>query len=93
MIRFRAGRAHRALNYVQPAHIACVGIAALGEIADVSRGTWKSRVKEISIERNNYVRVLQLVLRLDRLAESHLCAFEHIVAIHRLIDVPLRLRI
>ncbi len=53
----------------------------------------KSRVQEIGVERDNDVGVFQPVLRFHRLTESHLRALEHIVAIHRLIHMPLRLRI
>ena len=92
-ICLRAGRTGRALDHVQPAHIASIRIAPLGEVADVSRRTRKSRVQEIGIERNNYVGILQPVLRFNWLAEGHPRAFEHIVAVHRLVHMPLRLRI
>ncbi len=92
MIRLHPGRSRRALDHVQPVHVA-VGIAALGEIADVARVAGKSGVEKISVERNDDVGLRKVVARLDRLAEGQLRAFEHVVAIDRLVDMPLGLRI
>ena len=93
MVRPRASRTWRALDYVQPAHLAGVGIAPLGEISDVTREAGESRVQKIGVERNDYVRFREVILRLHRLAEGQLCAFEHIVAVDRLVHMPLGLRI
>ena len=93
MVRLRAGRTRRALDHIQPVHLAGIGIAPLGEIPRVAREAGEARVQEIGVERENYVRIFQVVLRLHRLAERQLRAFEHVVAVHRLVHMPLGLRI
>ena len=62
-------------------------------IADVSRVAGESRVEEVGVERDDDVGFREVVARFDRLSERQLRAFEHVVAIHRLVDVPLGLRI
>ena len=93
MIRLRPGRTRRALDHIKPAHLPGVGVAPLGKVPDVFRRAREARVQEVGVERENYVRILQLVLRLHRLTERQLRAFEHVVAVHRFIHVPLGLRI
>ncbi len=93
MVRLCTRRTRRALDHVKPAHVAGIGIAPLRKISRVAREAGESRVEEIAVERENYVRVFQLVLRLHRLPERQLRAFEHVVAVCRLIDMPLRLGI
>ena len=70
-----------------------IGIAALGEVADVADVAGESGVEKVGVERDDHVGLFKVVARLDRLAESQLRAFEHVVAIDRLVDVPLGLRI
>src|SRR5271168_5517743 len=92
MIRLSPGRRRRALDHIQPVHVA-IGIAALGEVADVADIPRKTRIQEVGVERDDYVGLLKIVARLDGLSEGQLRAFEHVVAIDRLINMPLRLRI
>jgi hypothetical protein len=92
VIRLRSRRRRRALDHIQPVHLA-VGIAALGEVADVADISRKTRIQEVGVERDDYIGLFKIVARLDRLAEGQLRAFEHVVAIHRLVHVPLGLRI
>ena len=92
MIRLRPRRRRRALDHVQPVHVA-VGIAALGEVADVADISRKTRIQKVGVERDDYVGLFKIVARLDRLAEGQLRAFEHVVAIDRLVHMPLGLRI
>src|SRR5712692_2145650 len=75
MVRLRPRRTHRALDHIEPAHVAGIGITPLGKVADIPRAPRKARVQEICIQRKNHARILQLVLRLDWLAESHFRAF------------------
>ena len=72
VIGLRARGTRRALDHIHAAHVAGIRIAALGEIAGVSRVPGKSGVQKIGVERNNDVGVLQLVLRFHWLAECHL---------------------
>src|SRR5438874_12554719 len=50
VIRLRSRRGHRALDHVQPVHLA-VRIAALGEIADVADISRKTRIQKVGVER------------------------------------------
>ena len=93
MVRLCARRTGRALDHIQPIHIAGIGIAPLGKIAGVAGEARKSRVEKVGVERENYVRVFQLVLSFHRLPECHPGALEHVVAVDGLIYVPLGLRI
>ena len=92
MVRLHPRRTRRALDHVQPVHV-CVRIAPRGEIAGVPRRAGEPGVKKISVERNDDVRLRQVVTRLDGLSEGLLRAFHYIVAINGLVHVPLRHRI
>ena len=89
MIRFRSGRTRRALDHIQPAHLARIRIAAFGEVAGIASKARESCVEEIGIERKDYVCFREVVARLHRLPECQLRAFKHIVAIYRLVNMPL----
>ena len=93
MIRLRSSRRHRALDHVQSAHLPRIGIAPFRKITCVAREARKSRVKKISVQREDHVCGVEVVDRLDWLAESHLRARVHVVAIDRLIHMPLGLLI
>ncbi len=92
MVRLRSRRSRRALDRIEAAHVAGVRIAALGEIARVTRHSRESGIEKIGVERNDHVRGVELVSGLNRLAEGHLRARVNIVAIDRLIEMPLGLR-
>src|SRR5580700_6276442 len=92
MIRLRSRCTRRALDYVEPIHVA-VGVAAAREIADVARMAGESGGEEVGGERDDDVGLREVVARFDGLSEGHLGAFEDVVAIDRLVDVPLGLRI
>ncbi len=92
MIRLGSRRRRRALDHVQAVH-GRIGIAAAGEVADVFHVAGESGVEEVGVEGDDYVGLREIVAGLDRLAEGQLRAFEDVVAIHRLVDVPLGLRI
>src|SRR5438477_447306 len=70
-----------------------IGFAALGEVADVAGVAGESGVEEVCVERDDDIRLRKIVARFDGLSEGELRAFEHIVAIDGLVDVPLGLRI
>ena len=65
------------------------GLRRAGEVADVAGVAGESGVEEVGVERDDYVGFRKIVARLDRLSEGQLRAFEHVVAIDRLVDVPL----
>ncbi|PYX22189.1 MAG: hypothetical protein DMG82_15290, partial [Acidobacteria bacterium] len=92
MIRFRPRRGRRALDCIKSAHVP-IGIAAARKIADVTRVARESCIQKIRVQRDDDVGFREVVPRLDRLTEGQLRAFEHVVAVHRLVDVPLRLRV
>ena len=92
MIRLHPRRTRRALNHVQPAHLS-IGIAPAGEIADVARVAGEAGIQKVGVERDNHVGLREVVARLDGLAEGELRAFQRVVAIDWLVDMPLRLRI
>ena len=75
MIRLRSRRTWRALDDVQTAHVAAVGIAAAGEVADVAGIAGESGVEKVSVERDDDVGFREIVARLDGLSESELRAF------------------
>src|SRR6185437_6274712 len=52
----------------------------------------RMRRKKVSVERENPIRLAEVVDRVDRLPESHHRAGARIVVVHRLILMPLRLR-
>src|SRR5215467_1037576 len=93
MIRLRPRRGHRALDDVQPAHLAGIGIAAFGEIARITRLAGEPSQEEIRIQREYYVGSIELVNGLNRLAQGHPRTFINIVPIYRLVDMPLRFRV
>ena len=92
MIGLRPRRGRRALDRIKAAHVP-IGIAAARKIADVTRVARESCIQKIRVQRDDDVGFREVVPRLDRLAERELRAFEHVVAVHRFIHVPLRLRI
>src|SRR5208337_4075889 len=53
----------------------------------------KPRIQKVRVERDNDVGLFEIVAGLNRLAEGHLRALEYVVTIHRLIHMPLGLRI
>ena len=59
MIRFRSCRTRRAFDHIQPAHLAGIRIAPLGEVPRVAREARESRIEEIGIERKNYIRIFE----------------------------------
>src|SRR5262249_57153184 len=65
----------------------------LGKVARVAGKPRKPGVKKIGVQGNDHVRSIELVNRFNRLAKSHTRAIVDIVAINRLIDMPLRLRV
>ena len=93
MIRLGSGRARRALDHIQTAHVATLRIAPLGKVADVARASGETRIQKVCVQREDYIRLREVVARLDRLPEGQLRPFEHVVAIHRLIHMPFGLRI
>src|ERR1700722_16809776 len=80
--RLRSCRSWRALDHIQTVHIRTavrqihhrsrnlgpLGIAALGEVADVADISRKTRIQKVSVERDDYVGLFKIVTRLDRLA-------------------------
>src|SRR5581483_7494383 len=92
MVRLCPGIRQRALDRVEPAHVARIGIAARGEIARIACHAGESSVEEIRVERNDYISRVELVRRLNRLTEGHTRTFIHVVTINRLPEMPLRLR-
>ena len=82
----------RALDHVETTHVG-VGIALGGEIADVAHVARESRGHEIRVERDDGCGLGKIVAGFNGLTEDKLRAFEHVVAIHRLVDMPLRLGI
>jgi len=100
VIRLRSRCARSALDDVQAVHEPLsrklgwsIGIAAGGEVADVTRVAGESGGEEVGVERDDDVGFRKIVARLDGLSEGHLRAFEDVAAIDRLVDVPLGLRI
>src|SRR5437016_13915500 len=93
MIGPSSSRTRRAFDHIESPHVARIGVAPFGKISRIAREAGESRIKEIGVERENHVRILQLVLRLYRLPKRQLRAFNHMVAVCWLIDVPLRLGI
>src|SRR5580692_167276 len=89
MIRLSPRARHPALDHIQPVHIAAIRIAAAGEVADVTDIPRKPRIQEIGIQRNNDVGLREIVARLDRLPKGQLRAFENVIAIYWLINMPL----
>src|SRR6185312_3997434 len=89
MVRLRPGICWRALDGIKPAHVAGVWIATLGKIACVARHSREARIQEIRVERDDYVSRVELVSSLNRLPKRHLRARVDIVAIDRLIEMPL----
>ncbi|MCG3121214.1 MAG: hypothetical protein ALAOOOJD_04214 [bacterium] len=91
VIRHRAGEGRAALDAVQTIHRICtIDHAALdGELAAISQAPGKIDEK-IGIERQNDVGLIETVLRLDIIAEGQPAAFARIVAIGRLVLMPLR---
>src|SRR5258708_39802608 len=88
MVRLHARRTRRALDHVQPGHLLRVRVATLGKIAGIARHAGISGIEKISVQRDDNVCSVELVLRLDRLAESHLRASIYIVAVYWLIEMP-----
>ncbi len=62
-------------------------------IARVAGESRVSGVKEVSVQRNDHIGGVDLVLGFDRLAESHLRSRDHIVTVDRLVHMPLGLGI
>ena len=89
MVRFCSRRSRRALDRIKAAHVAGIGIAAFRKISRVARHAGEAGVEKIGIERDDHIRSVELVSGLDRLTECHLRASVNIVAIDRLIEVPL----
>src|SRR5215469_10234797 len=92
MIRLRARRCRRAFDRIEAAHL-LIGVATLGEVADITRVARESGVEEVSVERNDDVRFFGAILRLDGLSKGEFRAFQHVVAVDGLVDMPLRLGI
>ena len=86
-----ARRRRRALDHVEAIHLGTVGAwpTAGREGAGVTKvpGT---AAEEVGVECEEHVRVLDLVARLDGLAEGEASAGPRVVAPHRLVLVPLR---
>src|SRR5437016_4767780 len=68
-----SGGSRRALDRVEPVHVA-IGIAAHRKITRVTSESRKPCIQEISVQREDYVGTLQLVLRFHRLTVGHLRA-------------------
>ncbi len=92
VIRLHSRRTRRALDHIQPVHVP-IRITPSREITRVARRAGESRIEKIGVERNDDVGLRQVVARLNRLAERQLRAFNHVIAIDRFVDVPLRHRI
>ena len=93
MIRLSSRRTRRALDHIQPTHLAGIGITLLGEIARIACLTRKSGGEKVGVQRDDHIGTIELVNRLDRLAEGHLRSRVNIVAIHRFVNMPFGLRV
>src|ERR1051325_3794239 len=89
MIRLRPRRTHPALNHIQAAHLASFRIAPLGKITNIFRRTGESSREEVGIERQNHISLREVIPRLNRLTKRQLRTLKYIVAIDRLIHMPL----
>src|SRR5437660_12863211 len=81
-------RSRSTLNRIKTAHIAGIGIPALCEISRIARHSREAAIKEVRVERDDYVGGIELVSGLDRLAKGHSRAFIDVVAIDRLVQMP-----
>src|SRR5215467_9144357 len=93
MIRFRSRRTRSALDHIQAAHLPRVRITTSREISRIAGLARESGGEKVRVQRDNHIGSIELVNRLDRLTESHLCARINIVAIHRFVNMPSGLRV
>src|SRR4051812_13971265 len=89
MVRLRPRVCRSALDGIEAAHVPGVGIAALGEITSVPCHSGEAGIQKVGIERDDYVGSIELVSGLNRLAKRHLRTRINVVAIHRLVEMPL----
>src|SRR5690348_17328309 len=93
MIGHGPGDRGRALDEVEPAHLALAGTdpAAVNKLLRVKKAL-RVRVEKIRFQRQDDGRLIETVVRLDELAESDNGAFPHVVARERIELIPFRLR-
>ena len=93
VIGFCAGRSGRALDHVQAVHGGLLAAHAtagreIPGVPDVGR----TGTQEIRIERKNYICLIELIVRVERLAESLPRRSARCMAARRFITVPLGFR-
>ena len=95
MLRLEPGRRRDRLHDIQPVHL--IGAIQLPLLRVIARQLVEARelraAQEIRIERDNHVRLIQVILRVDELAESLLRRRIVVVAVDRVVLRKLRLRI
>ncbi len=93
MIRARAGSCRRGLNDVQPAHFvfAFGNAPAGGELTRVAQRSRRAG-KEIGIERKNSLGLIEVIDRVDGLAERRDRAGPRVVSVDWFVLMPLCLR-
>jgi hypothetical protein len=84
---------HR-LRHIEAVHLGLpfADAPAIGELAGVAHCAWL-RVEEVAVQRDDDLRVAQAVNRVQPLTERQPRPLVHIVAVNRLVLIPLRLRV